>query len=318
MAAALSVATALAVAACGGPGDAASSPEPTGVLDAYLAELAVGIDGTAWGRAVAEAEELIAGCMAEAGFEYHPRAAPAGVYSFPLVLEPGYAATFGYGETTQTLGPDLPPLRFSDQVGADPAAAWNMDYVNRLSPEAQEAYLVAMHGPEAGGDDLAAVEAAAAQGCTGQAQEVYARAQPPERLQDVQDELWDALRRIETDPRVEATLPAWSGCMADAGYPGLSTLEDGHALVTELGNAFPAPADMSWEEVVAAYPRQLAELQEAEIAIAVADTTCRDEAGWYAARRTVQPEVEAQLLDAYEAELEAFLEWIREHQEVEP
>lgn len=300
---------AVTVAACGAE---EAPPEPS-ALDDYLAELAYGLDSDEWVTAVADAEAVIATCMVEAGFEYRPLAAPQGVYTLPPVLTPEYAAEFGYGWTTETLGPNRPPQLFSQQSGDDPAEGWNTTYVNGLSPQAQEEYWAAMRGPGSDGDDLEAIEGDAALGCEGRAHtEVYAQVQPPERLQMVMDEIWAALGRIETDPRVEATVPAWANCMADAGYLGMTTLADTQLPVLELVNAFPAPGDMSWEEMTVAYGSEIAQLQETEIAIAVADTTCREEVGWYEARALVQPEVEDEVLGDYQAEMDALLEWMRE------
>ncbi len=46
--------------------------------------------------------------------------------------------------------------------------------------------------------------------------------------------------------------------------------------------------------------------------VAAADTACREKAGWHDVREEVLAEGEVAILDQYGAELDAWVQWVRE------
>ncbi len=297
------------VVACGG-GDE-PSPEPTSVLDAYLDEIFVSVDAETWVAQHDAVEEYLAACMAEQGFEYRPTAAPPR-YTLPDPLTPEYAAEFGYGDSTEAYGPDVPPMRFSLDLG-DPAAEFNQSYAYGLAPEGFEQYMEAMHGrdPLPGEDfrDIPADEA----GCrSGAYADVWPESQLPVQFRPLEEALREELWWVDEDPRVVATHPAWADCMADAGYPGLIDVMDARGLPNDRANASSLTLAVPYAELKARYPDELAEVQQYEIAVATADAACREEAGWYDVRAEVLAEAEESVLERYRPELDAMLAWVRE------
>lgn len=299
------------MAGCAG-GGGEPAPEPTGVLDAYLDEIYVSVDEETWVADHDATQEYLAACMGEQGFEYHPTKAPP-MYTMPEVLTPAYAAEFGYGDTTEAYGPDVPPMRFSAMPGDDPASDFNQSYVLGLAADAQEEYWLAMHGPDVPPDEDPAAVPLEEAGCYARA---YARLYPESRRPPEFASLEEAIREeiwwVDEDPRLVATHPAWADCMADAGYPGLSAIPDAAGLANDRANASSLTLAVPYAELRAMFPDELAEVQQDEIAVATADTACREEAGWYDVRAGVLLEAQASILERYRAELDAMLEWVRE------
>lgn len=298
------------VAGCGtGAGEPA--PEPTGVLDAYLDEIYASVDAETWVANHDAVQESVAACMAELGFEYRPTAAPP-MYTLPE-LTPEYAAEFGYGDTTEAYGPDVPPMRFSQMPGDDPAADFNQSYANGLAPDASEQYWAALHGrdplPDEDVRDIPLEEA----GCYSRAYaEVSPEFQVPPEFRPVEDAIREEIWWVDEDPRLVATHPAWADCMADAGYPGLTAIPDAAALANDRANASSLTLAVPYAELKEMFGDELAEVQAYEIAVATADATCREQVGWYELRADVLTEAQASIVERYRAELDAMLEWVRE------
>lgn len=302
------VLVALTLTACG-PEDA---PDDRSELDAYLDEIFFTLDAEESATRHTHEQELIAACMAEAGFEYRPQA-PAHQYRIPEVITPEYAAEFGYGETTETSGPDVPPSIFSHLPGTDPAFDENDRYVQSLSADAREQYYLAMHGPDLYLDEPPADGAEEQPGCRGRAIDaVYADGGTPDELEHVATAIREEIWWVAEDPRVTATNPVWAECMADAGYPGLANVEDAAGLVVDRINASSFSYVAPWDELKEQHADELAGLQRSEVEIAVADTACREQAGWYDTREEVLAEGEAMILEQYGAELDAWVQWVRE------
>src|SRR5665647_816626 len=129
---------------------------------------------------------------------------------------------------------------------------------------------------------------------------------------------------VEEDPRVGEALTGWGSCMATAGYPDLAQLVDAENLVNELWNRFNAAngnridlslGETEYDAVKASIPEELAELQAKEIAVAVADVTCRDEVGYTRIRRDVETEYEQAIVDTYRADLEAWVDAVHAAEE---
>jgi len=297
-------------AGCGG-GGGEPSPEPTGVLDAYLDEIYASVDAETWVGKHDATQEYVAACMAEQGFEYRPTKAPP-MYTMPALLTPQYAAEFGYGDTTEAYGPDVPPMRFSQMPGDDPAADFNQSYLYGLAPDASEQYRAALYGRDPLSDedvrDIPLEEA----GCLSRA---YAEVSPelrvPPEFRPVEEAIREEIWWVDQDPRLEATHPAWADCMADAGYPGLVAIPDAAALANDRANASSLTLAVPYSQLKEMFGDELVEVQRYEIAVATADTTCREEVGWYELRAEVLAEAEESILARYGAELDAMLEWVR-------
>lgn len=213
-------------------------------------------------------EGLIASCMSDAGFEYVPvdyatiRKAMDADKTAPGLTTEEYAATFGYGISTQ------PPS------GVDSPAIIGLGEQNRrifssLSEADQVAYQHVLFGENSGATFAVSLEAedfSETGGCTRIAivqvfspQEMSAAYRNPEDL------------RIEQDPRVIAANAAWTDCMRQAGFdytspeviePDLRARRD-----AVLNGADP-------KALSATAQAALTELQGEERAIAVADLRC--------------------------------------------
>jgi hypothetical protein len=303
---------ALSVGACtGGGADGSPTAEPRSELDAYLDEIYVSVDAETWVTDHDATQEYLAACMAEQGFEYHPTTAPP-MYSMPAELTPAYAAEFGYGDTTEAYGPDVPPMRFSAMPGDDPASDFNQSYVLGLAADAQEEYWLAMHGPDVPPDEDPAAIPLEEAGCYARAYaQLYPESRRPAEFAPLEEAIREEIWWVDEDPRLTATHPAWAECMADAGYPGLVDIPDAAALANDNANSSALSLAIPYAELKEMFPDELAQVQQFEIDVAVADTGCREEVGWYDVRADVLAEAEASIVERYRAELDAMLEWVR-------
>lgn len=320
------------LAACDGstPGPDEGSGDPTErPLGPYLAELFGDLgpeDPNPW---AVRAEELVAGCMAEAGFEYHPDD-KAGMGSTTVPDEAGtvaFAEQYGYGYSIPFDGYETP--MFWAEAPESAAVTWNREYRAALSPEAQVAYDVALDGvyadPSSSQRPPEGEYDPSVNGCRGVSYEqVYPDGSVgPAELGEVKEAVAGLWAATETDPRVTETLAAWSACMADAGYPGLTQIIDAENLL--FSQIWP-----SWQDGWAAatgsgvgvtdygvvrrqIPDGLAELRTAEVELAVADARCREESGYLDAYRSVRFELESRIVETYRADLDAWVEWVRDN-----
>jgi hypothetical protein len=93
------------------------------------------------------------------------------------------------------------------------------------------------------------------------------------------------------DPRVHVADEPWSACMTEAGYDvGSPDEAEEQAAAATDGGTFPGP-----------------EVQQAEIALAVADLTCRASTGYTEATRAAWHAVEQEFVDAHRDQLEALV-----------
>lgn len=166
-------------------------------------------------------QELIAGCMAQEGFEYVPAVRP--VTSSQVAFdqeeyarEQGFGITTWYGREERLLGQEQDDWE-------DP----NRAIVESLTESEREAYYDVLHGPSdesafAGDLDPETGEPVFpddpfGEGCQGQAYaEVYGvQMEIFEKLGPELEELW---QRVLADPRFQEVDRQWAGCMADRGY----------------------------------------------------------------------------------------------------
>lgn len=301
----------LLLAACAGGGgeagetaaEAATDIGPLGEFLGYGEQ-----EETDYAEQSRRVEELMAACMAEEGFSYLP-------VEYPEVAE----------DPAFTAQQDLPPLEYASEYGygyntietAEEAAEEfvdpNSEAVEAMDPAEQEAYYLALYGEQAEFDPEAeeeVVEYGFGGGCQGEAsEEVYGAGGAQEELGPAYEQLYE---RVRADPRLVEANAAWSACMAEAGHP----YRDQDEIYEYLGEQQSAlyedayadlpteePAEGATEEFVEPEldEARLAELREEEIAIAVADQTCRAE--------HLPPELEREVNAEYE---EQFIEENRE------
>jgi hypothetical protein len=229
-------------------------------------------------------QEIVTKCMAEAGFDYipvsvadHLTAAFGDAYQLPAEE---FAARYGYGVTTLEASVD-------QEAPVDP----NEEIRDGLSPDDQDAYDAALWG---GVDDDGP-------GCYGLATaEVYGTGGEDDGLTEFQD-LFNALgelyREIDEDPRLAAAHQDWAGCMADAGYPDLTTPADAQQAVLARVSELRGDEDA------------MPEVQEFELAIAAADYACQQE-HVFGPRTTVVTELEDEFVAQHRDELERYRDWL--------
>jgi|GEM_PF-1839945 len=302
-----------ALAGCTG-GD--TEPAPSELL-AYEARIWGELDSPSGDPRQREAEEGIAVCMAEAGFEYTPEVAPdQHQYSGQIVPTREYAAEFGYGETIAP-APGVTPSRWAFQIGDIPGQAENISYRAGLSAQAEEEYWTAMNGDVEPEDaDAAAPEDF---GCRGRVfAEVYADTMVPEAFREAETAIRQSWRDVEAAPRVTVAVDRWIDCMADAGYPGLTDRYGGQGLVNDAANAFPAPGDMPFEEIAEVYATELAEIQDYERTVALTDVACLEDTDFYATWDQVESEIHSRVVETYRDDLEAWATWAEEQREARP
>lgn len=219
-------------------------------------------------QGVEAVEGLVAKCMREAGFEYVPvdyatvRKAMDADKTAPGLTTEEYAATYGYGISTQPPGGAASPAIIG--LGEE-----NMRIFNSLSGSDQAAYNYTLFGENTDATFAVSLEAedfSETGGCTRAAiEQVFS----PEELGAAYYNPGDAL--IEQDPRVIAAIGDWSDCMREAGF-NFDSPED---IEEDIMDRLDAILDGAVpEELSAAGQAELTELQGEERAIAVADLEC--------------------------------------------
>jgi len=304
----------------------APAQDDLGPLDGYLNEILGGTNPNAPDAETLRREELIAECMAEQGFEYYPVVSVAG--TSPLEHELGwgsleFAEQFGYGYTTEPWGPGGGNLWEQMRPKEGGADARNAKYVASLSIEAKNEYQFALGGvlsvsPPAEGEEIDWHEA----GCMGRLTLVIQAEEA--QFAEVQDALGQAFSGIELDPRVRDAVVSWASCMAGAGYPNLSAVADAEDLVAQTVDSFmtpaaarvePGPGETLFDAIKASAPDELDALQAQEIAVAVADATCREQVDYERIHREVENEYEQEFVDAHRDELDAWVDAVHTAEE---
>jgi len=255
------------------------------------------------------AEEGVADCMTDAGFDYHPQVLETRFsYSTPAVMTREHAARSGYGETIEPAR-GVPPARWAPQ-GDVPGERANIEYRESLAPEDLDEYWVALLGGES------TEGANGGPGCHGLVMaEVYADVVVPEEFRAAQTALHQVGRAIEADPRVTGRVDRWRACMAGAGYPGLEARTDPVLRVSERADALALPAGGPFEEITELHASELAEVQDFERALALTDASCLEEVGFYEVWDEVRTELRDRIALEHRGELEDWAGWAEEHRE---
>ena len=257
-------------------------------LEALLYEI-----GTVWEGQEAESfvlvEEAIATCMRDEGFEYQPQAAPpAQMNPADLGALPGtreFAEQYGYGITT-----DPWQAQLDDVSGAtDP----NGDMLGAMTEAEVTAYYAALYGTETSEEyDWRSG------GCAGRADHEVNGTVPgldDDALATLMSELTEVLS-VTYDASLEPLVGRWAECMSEAGYPGLTSVDQ------------PA-AEIAGRQMSGGDPDELA---RDEIEMATADVECRGDVGYTQALREIQVERQEEFYAANRAELEAWRDGLRE------
>lgn len=282
-ASATAVVVALLLAACGGAsGQDDAADRDRGPVTAYVTRLLATVrDAEGIERQHRETEEAIARCMAELGFEYvpeEPRTRPGKADQQYLDMESvEFAEEFGYGLTT------------NEELYGIPVEGWtdpNAEQVAAMSEAEAQAWDDALWGPPH--DEEAEPEDGwQMSGCTGRAWQEADDDSPltDETLTAALDEYAEAEAALVHDPALQGAVGRWAECMADEGHD-VEDLPDARAIVDELWYALPVVDETDPTSTTTRREAEAAkaELKDTEIAVAVADATCREESGYAAAR----------------------------------
>lgn len=271
-------------------------------------------------------EELVASCMQDQGFDYIPNDTNGGtVYSSDdgLDVEWGtreFAEKYGYGISTDPWGSaDLPVDDGTEYV--DP----NAEYTEAMSESELEAYNEALWGAPQDyveGEEPQEYDWTTA-GCYGAAQhEVYETdgAQTDE-FSALEDEISSFWETVQADPAVADLHAAWGSCMADAGFDGMTNVNESTQPLYDEWNALQGwedpeyqaqLEDWDWEADPDGPPAPEADADAVaafttkEIETAVADFDCQEEVDFQAEYQRIDHELQQQFVDQHEAELEAW------------
>jgi hypothetical protein len=266
-------------------------------------------------------QQLTAECMHDEGFPYKIQeidGSDSGPRSLgPYGLPPEeFARQYGYGISTITR---------SGSKSLDP----NQPAIKAMSNAERAAYARALFGSSGITFDSDGVAVKPQKspsgpvdndfGCSGKASDaVYGKAEeqpakePTQSFRAIEQAMSDLQTRIENDPRSQAAMQAWTGCMADAGYPGLTDL-NATTTVQQRFDQLTGSTQRPGRPPTTAHPADpaaLRQLQAYEIAIATADYTCQ--VAYTATTRAVRIELENQFIAQHRAELEAYREAVKD------
>lgn len=305
----------VALAGCSGGAKAGSdAAEPVdGPVTAILRE--------AWGdfglerraQQDVEAENLVAECMSAEGFEYVPQDYSS---TSSTVADEDYVdqnteewiAENGYG-----IGLDMRSA--NETVDGEEQLDPNADYLTSLSESEITAYFQTLYGkhPELADEDMETYEDRwEDEGCRGWAQrEVAGDEQDPTtdpRFADLLESMNSIYTKGEQDPRVLESAAGWADCMADAGFTGLATPDDGYNSVS-VQNVFVSETGGS----VTPSTQAIAEFRELEISTALAAFRCKEKVDWAGVRAQVNLEGEELWIKDNKVALEEFAAALQEH-----
>ena len=259
----VAVVAVLGLGACGRQEDDASGLDGR---DPGFGVREFGMTDEEWTQTVEQVQATIAVCMDEAGFEYVPAdvetvaRAMSAVRTEPGVSREDYKRQWGYGVTT----------RFDNVVKDIELGEQNLSIYASLSGADQVAYDRTLYG-----DDPDATFAFmfdeetfdAAGGCTLEAIEtsfIEDRLDPD--FVNPKDTL------VEEDGRVAEAELEWMDCMGEAGYD----YEDQDEIIEEFGERLDELLDgEAPDQLAAAKAARLAELQQEEVAVSLADLECQ-------------------------------------------
>ena len=225
-------------------------------------------------EAIESVEALIAVCMSDAGFEYvavdynTARRAMTSDKSLPGMGERQFISQYGFGISTLYTGrpPQLSDLDVPAKIGLDEQ---NVRIFNSLAPADQVAYSRSLLGENVDATFAVAIETktfSRTGGCTRKAiEQIFTEEQIGASYVSPKDVLF------EQDPRMIAAIAKFSECMLAEGF------EYGHERDIEPDIRSKLEAITAGKPLAALSPdekKALAQLQTAEIAIAIATAAC--------------------------------------------
>ena len=248
--------TSLLVASCGGESQTGAEASP---LEAIYGEPLSPAEQRA---KQLEAEESIAQCMREEGWEYSPvdYEAQFNNEAFDDPTEPGYGEKYGYGIVRRYEIYEWPYLddegNYTDGGFGGDFEDPNMDYVNGLDPDAQTEYYTALYGDQTAfeeptfddsGEQVYVAPPLEEQGCSGKSQ-LAVFGEQPYNDQDFNDRFSTLMEDMQNDPRLEDAEIAWSDCVYEADpqydfFGQQDTYSHIESLMQEAKGLKPMPAD---------------------------------------------------------------------------
>ncbi len=303
-------------------------------LEEYLSVLWEGpeFNEDDWKEQEKKREELIAQCMADEGFEYTPNSSDNGMVVMSSDDQEGpawgsreFAEQYGYGTI------DWPGMEDTEQEPGVDYVDPNSDYVESLSQSEQEAYWVALHGEqqftEAEGDsDLDFEEDPDIEGeeyeyrwedngCWGWADNEVTMNSPENATADMWEDpefedlfaemesLWTA---TEEDPAYRQIAADWASCMAESGFPGMtSKYAAQESLWEDQENLYnPTGSEDGWQEPD---PSALEEFKAKEKKLAIADWDCADKTNYVERQRDIQFKKEEAFVQKWRDQLDALV-----------
>lgn len=289
-------------------------------LNEFFSAVYGGFDDGEWTERQNQIEELIASCMVAEGFEYVPYdySDDGGMIAFGPDEDDGpewgtraYVEQYGFGYSTY-----YDDAHFGDVVADDDFfddGLWhdpNSDYLNSLSDAELDAYYEALDGPQPDWENMTEDEMLdyvyVQGGCRGEAEtelggDPYQGLWENEQFNQIMERMDSIYLELEFHPEIAALEPAWADCIADAGYPEFSARSDVWEAVDQRVMELWDTAD---PQTGAYDPELLAEVQEFEIALAVADFDCAEEVDYDQTQLRVQFELEQRFIDENRAALD--------------
>jgi len=330
----------ITTAACGGKPEAATTGSSGSPLDEYLGG-GGGLSGD--GREISpqgddpekqqQVQELVAACMKAAGFEYVPYVPTAPEQQPVLEGDLDWARTYGYGiSTIDMAAPDssddpntaITAAMSQSELAAYQQALFGSSFQSTRveSGPAAAAPRAGIAPPGSGTDGSTAPPTGDATSSPGSVPQASAQVYGEPDVVDMQefDTLFEALGKLQTsvedDPRVIPLVAAWSDCMADAGHPGFSKVDDARNSImsrwadlngwefTPVEGGGGSVSVSRGDEVTEPDPAKVAEIRTDEIALAVIDQGCRQD--HQAVYDQVRTELEQKFVNEHLSELERY------------
>lgn len=302
-------------------------------------------------------QEKIAACMKTAGFQYIPVPVAAADPAAPIYGDRAWTEKHGYGISESDLATSVeskqdPNTALTKKMTDSERTAYNAALYGNSGvvtlPNGDSAVSVGQGGgggaqgpggqspvkatgnaaPKSSGAGAAAASAAvpapaAPQGCNSTANAAVFGTKPQVNTADFKDlfaQMDKLAASVDLDPRVTPKVAAWAGCMAQAGYPGLTKIADARDSAekswAELnGFTYTPSADGSGASIGITNstgpdakppvdPAKIAAFKKVEIATALEDLDCR--ADYQGVHDQVRIELETQFVADHKAELERY------------
>ncbi|MFT3944932.1 MAG: hypothetical protein QM705_14070 [Ancrocorticia sp.] len=313
---------ALALTGCSGSEDKGkdSSEENYGPLGDYLMAMDMGQELTQedYDQQDIKREELIAECMAKEGFEYKPDTNNGGTvvnsddYDGPEWGSLEFAQQYGYGFFNSPWQENAG----EPQEYVDP----NQDYIDGLSESEQQAYYETLHGPQPTEEEMKAMEENPEEGgyeydwskagCYGAAQHEVDTETGGNPWEDPEfKDLFDAMNAFymeaELDPEIQALDKEWASCMADAGYPDVTSKNRAFEVMMDEQNELYSGGEDG--EYVEPDQKKLDEVKKKEIDMAVADWKCGDAMDYQDKYEKIDFRNQQKFLDDHKDQLDALI-----------